>query len=50
MMIFTRQGGRRGGMQIFIIYAFAALDNVTNSIQSGDSELDTEEDGGKGNK
>jgi chitinase len=31
-----------------IIYAFAELDNVTHSIQSQDSELDTEEDGGKG--
>ena len=31
-----------------IIYAFAGLDNVTHSIQSRDSELDTEEDGGIG--
>jgi chitinase len=31
-----------------IIYAFAVLDNITHSIQSQDSELDTEEDGGKG--
>ena len=31
-----------------IIYAFAELDNVTHSIQSQDSELDTEENGGKG--
>jgi chitinase len=28
-----------------IIYAFAGLDNITHSIQSQDSELDTEEDG-----
>ena len=31
-----------------IIYAFAELDNVTHSIQSQDSELDTEENGGIG--
>ncbi len=31
-----------------IIYAFAGLDNVTHSIQSRYSKLDTEEDGGKG--
>ena len=28
-----------------IIYGYAALDNVTHSIQSQDSELDTEENG-----
>ena len=28
-----------------IIYAFAVLDNITHSIQSQDSELDTEENG-----
>jgi chitinase len=32
-----------------IIYAFAGLDNSTHSIQSQDSELDTEEGGGRGN-
>jgi chitinase len=31
-----------------IIYEFAELDNVTYSIQSRDSELDTEENGGIG--
>jgi chitinase len=31
-----------------IIYAFAGLDNVTHSIQSLDSFLDTEENGGFG--
>jgi chitinase len=31
-----------------IIYAFAGLDDVTHSIQSADSELDTEENGGIG--
>jgi chitinase len=33
-----------------IIYAYAGLDNVTHSIQILDSNLDTEEDGGRGNK
>ena len=33
-----------------IIYAFVSLDDVTHSIQSQDSELDTEENGGRGNK
>jgi hypothetical protein len=32
-----------------IIYAFAGLDNVTHSIKSLDSFLDTEEGGGRGN-
>ena len=32
-----------------IIYAFAGLDNVTYSINSLDSFLDTEEGGGRGN-
>ena len=31
-----------------IIYAFAGLDNVTHTIQSLDSFLDTEENGGFG--
>ena len=31
-----------------IIYEFAGLDNVTHSIYSLDSYIDTEEDGGKG--
>ena len=31
-----------------IVYGFAVLDNITHSIQSQDSELDTEEGGGKG--
>ena len=31
-----------------IIYAFAGLDNVTYSMQSLDSFLDTEEGGGRG--
>lgn len=31
-----------------IIYAFAGLDNVTNSIKSLDSFLDTEDGGGRG--
>ena len=31
-----------------IIYAFAGLDNVTYSIKSLDSFLDTEDDGGRG--
>lgn len=31
-----------------IIYAFAGLDNVTYSIKSLDSFLDTEEGGGRG--
>ena len=33
-----------------IIYAYAELNEDTHSIQSQDSELDTEKDGGKGNK
>jgi chitinase len=33
-----------------IIYAYAGLDNVTHSIKSRHSDLDTEEDGGRGNK
>jgi hypothetical protein len=31
-----------------IIYAFASLDNVTNSIYSRYSGIDTEEGGGRG--
>ena len=31
-----------------IIYAYAGLNNVTHSIQSLDSFLDTEESGGRG--
>ena len=33
-----------------LIYAFAGLNNVTYSIQSLDSYLDTEEGGGRGKK
>jgi chitinase len=32
-----------------IIYEYAALDDVTHSIQSRHSDIDLEEDGGKGN-
>ena len=33
-----------------IIYGYAALDNVTHSIQSRYSDIDLEEGGGRGNK